>query len=125
MPAVRRRRHWLPLSILAAATATATLATAVPASARPVTAPATTAAAKPAPSPLGKTKAPASTAFKATGKAGQPVVESAAADPGFYALGVGQVPWSEFYSAQLSDGVSAQVNYGNGNLLLTVDGFDI
>ncbi|RAJ70578.1 YD repeat-containing protein, partial [Streptomyces sp. PsTaAH-137] len=125
MPAFQRRRHWLPLSILAAATATATMATAVPAIAGPASAPARAAASKQAPSPLGTTKAPASTALKATGKAGQPVVESAAADPGFYALGIGQVPWSEFYSAQLSDGVSAQVNYGNGNLLVTVDGFDI
>ncbi|MGW6648538.1 hypothetical protein AMK23_09685 [Streptomyces sp. CB02130] len=125
MPAFRRRRHWLPLSILAAATATATMATAVPASAQPATAPSTAAAAKTSPSPLGTTTAPASTAFKATGKVGRPVVQSAAADPGFYALGIGQVPWSEFFTAQLSDGVSAQVNYGNGNLLLTVDGFDI
>ncbi|MFI7383722.1 RHS repeat-associated core domain-containing protein [Streptomyces sp. NPDC049813] len=125
MPAFRRRRHWLPLSILAAATATATMATAVPATAQPANAPATATAGKPSPSPLGTTKAPASTALKASDRSGQPVAESAAADPGFYALGVGQVPWSEFYSAQLSDGVSAQVNYGNGNLLLTVDGFDI
>ncbi|MFF7878973.1 RHS repeat-associated core domain-containing protein [Streptomyces californicus] len=124
MPALRRRRHFLPLAILAAATATATMAAAVPASARPTGAPAAAAGA-PVPSPLGRTKAPASTPLKAVGEVGQPVVQSAAADPGFYALGIGQVPWSEFYSAQLSDGVSAQVNYGNGNLLLTVDGFDI
>ncbi|MFG3078095.1 RHS repeat-associated core domain-containing protein [Streptomyces sp. NPDC048225] len=127
MPVTRRRRHWLPLAIMAVTTATATVAAAVPATARPQPAPSATAAtsARPAPSPLGVTKAPASTPFKATGQAGRPVVESAAADPGFYALGVGQVPWSEFFTAQLSDGVSAQVNYGNGNLLLTVDGFDI
>ncbi|MFB8105881.1 RHS repeat-associated core domain-containing protein [Streptomyces sp. NPDC056007] len=124
MPALRRRRQFLPLVILAAATATATMATGIPASAQPAGAP-TAATAKPGPSPLGTTRAPASTSLKAVGKAGQPVVESAAADPGFYALGIGQVPWSEFYSAQLSDGVSAQVNYGNGNLLVTVDGFDI
>lgn len=125
MPAIRHRRLWLPLSVLAAATATATMATAIPANAQqPAAAPAA-ASAKPGPTPLGATKAPASTPFKATGKTGQPLVNSAAADPGFYALGVGQVPWSEFYTAQLSDGVSAQVNYGNGNLLLTVDGFDI
>ncbi|MGV9282854.1 RHS repeat-associated core domain-containing protein [Streptomyces sp. NPDC003730] len=127
MPVTRQRRRRLPLAILAVTTATATVAAAVPATARPHPAASATAAtsARPAPSPLGVTKAPASTPFKATGQAGRPVVESAAADPGFYALGVGQVPWSEFFTAQLSDGVSAQVNYGNGNLLLTVDGFDI
>ncbi|WP_133887080.1 RHS repeat-associated core domain-containing protein [Streptomyces sp. BK208] len=127
MPVTRQRRRWLPLAILAVTTATATVAAAVPATARPHPTTSATAAtsARPAPSPLGVTKAPASTPFKASGKAGRPVVESAAADPGFYALGVGQVPWSEFFTAQLSDGVSAQVNYGNGNLLLTVDGFDI
>ncbi|MEU3552221.1 RHS repeat-associated core domain-containing protein [Streptomyces longwoodensis] len=125
MPALRHRRHWLPLSILAAATATATMAAAIPANAQPHTTASAAAAAKPGPTPLGATKAPASTPLKAKGKAGQPLVQSAAADPGFYALGVGQVPWSEFFTAQLSDGVSAQVNYGNGNLLLTVDGFDI
>jgi RHS repeat-associated protein len=76
------------------------------------------------PTPLGVTKAPASTPVKTSGEQGV-AVKSVAADPGVYALGVGQVPWSEFYTAQLSDTVSAQVNYGNGNLLVTVSGFDI
>ena len=129
MPAMRRRRYWLPLSVLAVATATATMTAALPASAQPLTAPrpaaAPATAAKPKPFPLGVTKAPASTPLKTAQTTGQPLAKSAAADPGFYALGVGQVPWSEFFSAQLSDGVSAQVNYGNGNLLLTVEGFDI
>lgn len=125
MPAAHRRRHWLPLSVLAAATATVTLAAVVPANAQPATTVPAAVPAKPGPTPLGATMAPASTPLRATGQAGRPLVTSAAADPGFRALGVGQVPWSEFFSAQLSDGVSAQVNYGNGNLLLTVDGFDI
>jgi RHS repeat-associated protein len=125
MPALRHRRHWLPLSVLAAATATATMAAAIPANAQPHTTASAAAAAKPGPTPLGATKAPASTPLRTNGQAGQPLVKSAAADPGFYALGVGQVPWSEFFTAQLSDSVSAQVNYGNGNLLLSVDGFDI
>lgn len=132
MPAMRRRRHWLPLSVLTVVTATATMTAALPANARPAAAPraveapaAPSATAKPKPSPLGVTRATASTPLKTVGTAGRPVVESAAADPGFYALGIGQVPWSDFFSAQLSDGVSAQVNYGNGNLLLTVGGFDI
>lgn len=129
MPAMRRHRHRLPLSVLAVATATATMTAALPASAQPLTAPGPAAApataAKPKPSPLGVTKAPASTPLKTAETTGQPLAKSTAADPGFYALGVGQVPWSEFFSAQLSDGVSAQVNYGNGNLLLTVEGFDI
>ncbi|MEW2289677.1 RHS repeat-associated core domain-containing protein, partial [Streptomyces sp. NPDC047841] len=54
-----------------------------------------------------------------------PLLKSAAAGTGVVPVGVGQVPWSEFYTAQLSDSVSAQVNYGNGNLLVTVQGFDI
>ncbi|MEU9559934.1 hypothetical protein [Streptomyces fumanus] len=70
------------------------------------------------PDPLGATKASASTPLKASGQSGRPPVKSAA-DPGFYAPGVGQVPWSEFFTAQLSDSVSAQINYGIGNLLLT------
>ncbi|MGW5367629.1 RHS repeat-associated core domain-containing protein [Streptomyces sp. NPDC004009] len=114
------------MSIMAAATATATVSVALPAAAA-AAAPAHGLAAartKAEPTPLGVTKAPASTPAKATGQPGE-VVKSAAADPGVYALGVGQVPWAEFYSAQLSDTVSAQVNYGNGNLLVTVAGFDI
>ncbi len=125
MPAAHRRRHRLPLSVLAAATATVTLAAVAPANAQPATTVRASVPAKPGPTPLGATVAPASTPLRVTGQAGTPLVKSAAADPGFRALGVGQVPWSEFFSAQLSDGVSAQVNYGNGNLLLTVDGFDI
>lgn len=73
---------------------------------------------------MGATKAPASTPVKASETDG-PLVTSAAVDPGVYALGVGQVPWSEFFEAQLSDSVSAQVHCGSGNLLVTVDGFDI
>ncbi|MDT9682396.1 RHS repeat-associated core domain-containing protein [Streptomyces sp. TRM76323] len=120
MPETRRRRHWLSLTILAT---TAMMTTAIPANAtpRPAAAPATT---KATPTPLGTTKAPASSPVKAAETDG-PLVKSAAVEPGVYALGVGQVPWSEFFTAQLSDGVSAQVNYGSGNLLLTVDGFDI
>jgi len=123
MPETRRRRHWLSLSILAAATATATMTAALPAGAtpRPAAAPA---AAKVSPTPLGTTKAPASTPVKAVETDG-PLLKSAVADPGVAAVGVGQVPWAEFFTAQLSDGVSAQINYGTGNLLVTVDGFDI
>lgn len=129
MPVARRRRHWWPLSVLAVATATATMTAALPANAQPLPATrpagAPAPAAEPGPSPLGVTKAPASTPLETADSAGRPLVKSAEADPGFHAFGIGQVPWSEFYSAQLSDGVSAQVNYGNGNLLLTVEGFDI
>jgi RHS repeat-associated protein len=122
MPEIRRRRHWLPLSILAVATVTATMTATVPAGAAPR--PATAPSAKVSPTPLGTTKAPASTPVKATETDG-PLVKSAAAEPGVVAVGVGQVPWAEFFTAQLSDGVSAQINYGTGNLLVTVDGFDI
>ncbi|MFF5251217.1 RHS repeat-associated core domain-containing protein [Streptomyces leeuwenhoekii] len=122
MPEIRHRRHWLSLAVLAAATATATMAATVPAVAAPRQA--TAPAAKVPPTPLGITKAPASTPVKATETDG-PLVKSAAAEPGVVAVGVGQVPWAEFFTAQLSDGVSAQINYGTGNLLVTVDGFDI
>ncbi|MFH8336296.1 RHS repeat-associated core domain-containing protein [Streptomyces sp. AM6-12] len=54
-----------------------------------------------------------------------PLLKSAAADTGVLPVGVGQVPWSEFYTAQVSDAISAQVNYDNGNLLVTVKGLDI
>ncbi|MFJ4204455.1 RHS repeat-associated core domain-containing protein [Streptomyces sviceus] len=121
MPLSRRLRHRLPLSVTAAATVTAMAAAAVPAVALPDAAPE---APKQVSTPLGVTRAPSSTPVE-KGATGQPLVKTAAADPGFYALGVGQVPWSEFYSAQLSDGVSAQVNYGSGNLLVSVEGLDI
>ncbi len=113
---------------MAAATATATLTAALPSAAQPVGdtragAP-SAAAAKVTPTPVGVTKAPASTPVKAADLRG-PLVKSAEAATGVVPVGVGQVPWSEFYTAQLSDAVSAQVNYGNGNLLVTVQGFDI
>ncbi|NJQ02519.1 hypothetical protein HCK00_18725 [Streptomyces sp. PLAI1-29] len=127
MPRFHRRRRWLPLSVLAAATATVTLAGAVPAGAAPVSGPAQRPAAAGAkttsPTPAGKTKAPASTPVKSA-DAGQPLVKTAA-DPGFRPFGLGQVPWSEFWSAQLSDAVSAQVNYGSGNLLVSVEEFGV
>ncbi|MFF4490480.1 RHS repeat-associated core domain-containing protein [Streptomyces sp. NPDC001544] len=127
MPALPRRRRWLPLSVVVVATSTAMITAALPAIAQPGAQARTLAAAtaaKTGPTPLGVTEPPASTPVRTTGKPGEPV-KTVAADPGVTALGVGQVPWSEFYTAQLSDAVSAQVNYGNGNLLVTVDGFDI
>ncbi|MFF1306513.1 RHS repeat-associated core domain-containing protein [Streptomyces sp. NPDC058307] len=127
MPALRPRRHWWPLSILAAATASATIAAAVPANAAPAaprTATAAAAGVKSTPTPLGVTRAPASKPVKAAETRG-PLLKSTAADTGVVAVGVGQVPWAQFFTAQLSDSVSAQINYGTGNLLVTVDGFDI
>ncbi|MEE1928730.1 RHS repeat-associated core domain-containing protein [Streptomyces sp. TRM 70351] len=124
-PAWRHHRYRLPLSIVAAATAVATMtATVTAANASPRAAASPAAAASAKPTPLGVTKAPASTPVTSA-ETDSPLLKSAAADPGVVAVGVGQVPWSGFFSAQLSDSVSAQINYGTGNLLVTVVGFDI
>ncbi|MEV4341021.1 RHS repeat-associated core domain-containing protein [Streptomyces sp. NPDC049590] len=124
MPALARRRRWLPLSIAAAATVTATITATHPAGAQPRTQSLVSSVTKVTRTPLGVTKPPASTPLKEADKRG-PLLEAAASGTGVVPIGVGQVPWSEFYTAQLSDSVSAQVNYGNGNLLVTVKGFDI
>ncbi|WP_345669848.1 RHS repeat-associated core domain-containing protein [Streptomyces similanensis] len=110
---------------MAAATATATMTATLPALAQPAAgAPGTVSALKARPTPLGVTKAPASTPVKAADARGT-LLKSTAAATGVVPVGVGQVPWSDFYTAQLSDAISAQVNYDNGNLLVTVSGFDI
>ncbi|MFF4018395.1 hypothetical protein [Streptomyces sp. NPDC001843] len=124
MPALPSRRRWLPLSVVAAATVTATITATLPAAAQPFTATAAASAAKPTRTPLGETKPPASTPVKAADKR-RPLRMAPPGEGGVVPYGVGQIPWSEFYTAQLSDAVSAQVNYDNGNLLLTVKGFDI
>lgn len=124
MPALARRRRWLPLSVVAAATATATITAALPAAAQPHTQSLASSVTKVTRTSLGVTKPPASTPVKEADKR-DPLLKSAAAGTGVVPIGVGQVPWSEFHTAQLSDSVSAQVNYGNGNLLVTVKGFDI
>ncbi|MFF9378196.1 RHS repeat-associated core domain-containing protein [Streptomyces griseoluteus] len=115
----------MPLSILAAATATATITATLPAAAQPSLPQATRAhTATTARTPLGVTKAPASTPVKAADRGG-PLRKSATSGTGVVPFGTGQVPWSEFYASQISDSVSAQVNYDNGNLLVTLGGFDI
>ncbi|MDL5205354.1 RHS repeat-associated core domain-containing protein [Streptomyces sp. ALI-76-A] len=86
-------------------------------------------AAKPAPppksaSPVGQTKAPKSTPIGTAGK-DRELVTAGILQSTFQGLGIGQVPWSEFYKAPLSDSVGAQVNHGNGNLLVSLNAFDI
>ncbi|MER7777800.1 RHS repeat-associated core domain-containing protein [Streptomyces sp. NPDC096191] len=73
---------------------------------------------------MGKTKAPESTPIGVAGK-DRPLVQPGILQSTFQGLGIGQVPWSEFFEAPLSDSVGAQVNYGNGNLLVSVNAFDI
>ncbi|WML80952.1 RHS repeat-associated core domain-containing protein [Streptomyces sp. VNUA74] len=73
---------------------------------------------------MGKTAAPASTPIGVAGK-DRPLLQPGILQSTFQGLGIGQVPWSEFFEAPLSDSVGAQVNYGNGNLLLSVNAFDI
>ncbi|MEU7088101.1 RHS repeat-associated core domain-containing protein [Streptomyces achromogenes] len=124
MPALARRRRWLPLSVVAAAAATATITATLPAAAQPRTQSPVSGVTKVTRTPSGVTKPPASTPVKDADKR-DPLLKPVAAGTGVVPIGVGQVPWSEFYTAQLSDSVSAQVNYGNGNLLVTVKGFDI
>nr|WP_308288202.1 RHS repeat-associated core domain-containing protein [Streptomyces corallincola] len=109
---------------MAAATATATITAALPAAAQPHRIASSTPTAHAARTPLGVTKAPTSTPVKAADKRG-PLRKLAAAATSVVPVGVGQVPWSEFSTAQLSDTISAQVNYDNGNLLVTATGFDI
>ncbi|WP_052457225.1 RHS repeat-associated core domain-containing protein [Streptomyces sp. AcH 505] len=128
MPLNRRRRRLVPLSALAVGTATITFAALIPsaaAAAPPAARPtASTHTAPPSPSPSGVTRAPASNAIGVPG-ADRPLVEPDAFAAGFQGLGIGQVPWSQFWQAQPSDSVSAQVNLGNGNLLVSVAAFDI
>jgi RHS repeat-associated protein len=86
-------------------------------------------AGKPAPppksaSPVGQTKAPKSTPIGTAGK-DRELVTAGILQSTFQGLGIGQVPWSEFYKAPLSDSVGAQVNHGNGNLLVSLNAFDI
>lgn len=75
-------------------------------------------------SPVGQTKAPGSTPIGVAGK-DRELVTAGILQSTFQGLGIGQVPWSEFHEAPLSDSVGAQVNYGNGNLLVGVNAFDI
>ncbi len=75
-------------------------------------------------SPSGQTKAPKSTPIGMPGK-DRKLVQEGILQSTFQGLGIGQVPWSEFHEASLSDSVGAQVNYGNGNLLLSANAFDI
>jgi RHS repeat-associated protein len=75
-------------------------------------------------SPVGRTKAPASTPIGTAGK-DRKLVTAGILQSTFQGLGLGQVPWSEFFKAPLSDSVGAQLNYGNGNLLVSVNAFDI
>ncbi|WP_433918423.1 hypothetical protein OIE50_14640 [Streptomyces canus] len=75
-------------------------------------------------SPVGQTKAPRSSPIGVAGK-DRELVTAGILQSTFQGLGIGQVPWSEFHEAPLSDSVGAQVNYGNGNLLVSVNAFDI
>ncbi|MFC8596517.1 RHS repeat-associated core domain-containing protein [Streptomyces atroolivaceus] len=75
-------------------------------------------------SPVGQTKAPKSTPIGTPGE-DRKLVTAGILQSTFQGLGIGQVPWSEFHQAPLSDSVGAQVNYGNGNLLVSLNAFDI
>ncbi|MFJ5038208.1 RHS repeat-associated core domain-containing protein [Streptomyces parvulus] len=119
----RRGRRSAATAMVASAAGAALLAALIPAQAS------ASPAGKPAPprqtaSPVGKTAAPASTPIGVAGK-DRPLLQPGILQSTFQGLGIGQVPWSEFFEAPLSDSVGAQVNYGNGNLLLSVNAFDI
>ncbi|MER7803027.1 RHS repeat-associated core domain-containing protein [Streptomyces parvulus] len=119
----RRGRRSAATAMVASAAGAALLAALIPAQAS------ASPAGKPAPprqtaSPVGKTAAPASTPNGVAGK-DRPLLQPGILQSTFQGLGIGQVPWSEFFEAPLSDSVGAQVNYGNGNLLLSVNAFDI
>ncbi|MEV1045791.1 RHS repeat-associated core domain-containing protein [Streptomyces sp. NPDC049916] len=108
---------------VAAVTGSALLAALVPATASAAPAAEPTPPAQSA-SPTGRTKAPASTPIGTPGK-DRKLVQAGILQSTFQGLGIGQVPWAEFFKASLSDSVGAQVNYGNGNLLVSVNAFDI
>ncbi|MGW7275033.1 RHS repeat-associated core domain-containing protein [Streptomyces sp. NPDC054864] len=119
----RRGRRSAAAAVVATAAGTALLVALIPAQAS------ASPADKPAPprltaSPVGQTKAPKSTPIGTAGK-DRELVEPGILQSTFQGLGIGQVPWSEFHEAPLSDSVGAQVNYGNGNLLVSVNSFDI
>ncbi|MFG3081147.1 RHS repeat-associated core domain-containing protein [Streptomyces parvulus] len=119
----RRGRRSAATAMVASAAGAALLAALIPAQAS------ASPAGKPAPprqtaSPVGKTAAPASTPIGVAGK-DRPLLQPGILQSTFQGLGIGQVPWSEFFEAPLSDSVGAQVNYGHGNLLLSVNAFDI
>ncbi|MFB8751849.1 RHS repeat-associated core domain-containing protein [Streptomyces parvulus] len=119
----RRGRRSAATAMVASAAGAALLAALIPAQAS------ASPAGKPAPprqtaSPVGKTAAPASTPIGVAGK-DRPLLQPGILQSTFQGLGIGQVPWSEFFEAPLSDSLGAQVNYGNGNLLLSVNAFDI
>ncbi|MFI5904213.1 RHS repeat-associated core domain-containing protein [Streptomyces cyaneofuscatus] len=81
-------------------------------------------APKPGLSPTGVTKAPPSNAIGVPGE-DRPLLTAGIIQSTFQGLGIGQVPWSEFHEAKLTDAASAQVNVGNGNLLLSLNAFKI
>ncbi|MGW4310306.1 RHS repeat-associated core domain-containing protein [Streptomyces californicus] len=126
MPENRRTRRGersAAATAVATAAGTALLVALIPAQASAAP------ADKPAPprlsaSPSGQTKAPKSTPIGTPGK-DRKLVQEGILQSTFQGLGIGQVPWSEFHEASLSDSVGAQVNYGNGNLLLSANAFDI
>ncbi|MEU0226244.1 RHS repeat-associated core domain-containing protein [Streptomyces sp. NPDC006284] len=120
---IRRGRRSAATAMVASAAGAALLVALIPAqaSASPVGKPAPP---RPTASPVGKTTAPASTPIGVAGK-DRALVEPGILQSTFQGLGIGQVPWSEFHEAPLSDSVGAQVNYGNGNLLVSVNAFDI
>ncbi|MFF9894435.1 RHS repeat-associated core domain-containing protein [Streptomyces longispororuber] len=120
----RRRRRSAATAAVAAGAGAALLAVLLPAQASASPG----AGKRPAPphpaSPVGQTRAPASTPIGVPGE-DRKLVTPGILQSTFQGLGIGQVPWSEFYKAPLSDSVGAQVNYGNGNLLVSVSAFDI
>ncbi|GHB79407.1 type IV secretion protein Rhs [Streptomyces xanthochromogenes] len=119
----RRGKYSAAATAVAAAAGTALLVALIPAQASAASAdkpdsPRLTA------SPTGQTQAPTSTPIGTPGK-DRKLVQAGILQSTFQGLGIGQVPWSQFHKAPLSDSVGAQVNYGNGNLLLSVNAFDI
>ncbi|MFF7871723.1 RHS repeat-associated core domain-containing protein [Streptomyces qaidamensis] len=80
--------------------------------------------APPTPSPTGVTKAPKSNAIGTPGK-DRALLTAGILQSTFQGLGIGQVPWSEFHEEPLTDSLSAQVNVGNGNLLVSLNAFKI
>ncbi|THA26538.1 hypothetical protein E4198_19305 [Streptomyces sp. RKND-216] len=126
MPAIRRRRRRVRMAAVSVAAATATVVALVPATAADQTAsPARSVfTADPPPVPQGVTKAPASTPIGVPGSK-RPTVTAGILQSSFQGIGTGKVPWSDFHQAQLTDAVAAQVNVGNGNLLLTLTAFDV
>ncbi|WP_343244971.1 RHS repeat-associated core domain-containing protein [Streptomyces sp. SID14478] len=110
--------------MVAAAAGTALLAALIPAQASAAPAADRPASPRLTASPVGQTKAPKSTPIGIPGK-DRKLVQEGILQSTFQGLGTGQVPWSEFFAAPLSDSVGAQVNYGNGNLLVSANAFDI